>query len=134
MADLSVTIPMTKPVAGARYGALGTMLGDTQQAVKSAVHRDLINKLDLEKLYTLEDANVRRQLLTTIFQMVSEQGIPFSALERERIANEVLDEVLGLGPLEPLLQDPSVNDILVNTANMVYVERRRRAGRDQRRL
>jgi pilus assembly protein CpaF len=124
VAEFSVTIPMTKPVATARYAALGTVLEDTQQAVKSAVHRDLINKLDLEKLYSLEDANVRRQLLATIFQMVSEQGIPFSALERERIANEVLNEVLGLGPLEPLLQDPSVNDILVNTANTVYVERR----------
>ena len=123
MADLSATIPMTKLVASARCGPPGTMLGNAQQTVKSAVHRDLINKLDLEKLFLVEDANVRRQLLGTIFQMVSEQGTPFSTLERERIANEVLDEVLGLGPLEPLLQDPSVNDILVNTANTVYVER-----------
>src|SRR5271166_2353829 len=98
---------MTKLVASARCGPPGTMLGNAQQTVKSAVHRDLINKLDLEKLFLVEDANVRRQLLGTIFQMVSEQGTPFSTLERERIANEVLDEVLGLGPLEPLLQDPS---------------------------
>src|SRR5271157_1019716 len=116
-----MTLP--QPVANAGYGARRPMLGHAQQAVKSAVHRDLINKLDLEKLFLVEDANVRRQLLGTIFQMVSEQGIPFSAMERERIANEVLDEVFGLGPLEPLLQDPSVNDILVNTANTVYVER-----------
>jgi pilus assembly protein CpaF len=54
---------------------------------------------------------------------VSEQGVPFSASERERLANEVLDEVFGLGPLEPLLQDPTVNDILVNTYESVYVER-----------
>jgi pilus assembly protein CpaF len=54
---------------------------------------------------------------------VSEQGVPFSASERERLANEVLDEVFGLGPLEPLLKDPTVNDILVNTYESVYVER-----------
>ncbi len=49
--------------------------------------------------------------------------MPFSASERTRLANEVMDEVFGLGPLEPLLQDPTVTDILVNTASMVYVER-----------
>ena len=123
MAELSATMTLPQPVANAGYGARRPMLGHAQQAVKSAVHRDLINKLDFEKLFLLEDAHARRQLLGTIFQMVSEQGIPFSAMERERIANEVLDEVFGLGPLEPLLQDPSVNDILVNTANTVYVER-----------
>jgi pilus assembly protein CpaF len=99
------------------------MVGRAQQEVKSAVHRDLINKLDLEKLFFMEDARARQQLLGIIFQLVSEQGIPFSARERERIAYEVLDEVFGLGPLEPLLQDPTVNDILVNTADTVYVER-----------
>ncbi len=98
-------------------------MGRAQQEVKSAVHRDLINKLDLEKLFFMEDTRARQQLLGIIFQLVSEQGIPFSAMERERIANEVLDEVFGLGPLEPLLQDPTVNDILVNTFDTVYVER-----------
>src|SRR5271169_2508360 len=99
------------------------MMGRAQQEVKSAVHRDLIKKLDLEKLFFMEDARARQQLLGAIHKLVSEQGIPFSAMERDRIANEVLDEVFGLGPLEPLLQDPSINDILVNTANTVYVER-----------
>src|ERR1035438_4635680 len=65
----------------------------------------------------------RQTLLTLILQLVSEQGVPFSASERERLANEVLDEVFGLGPLEPLLKDPTVNDILVNTYESVYVER-----------
>jgi pilus assembly protein CpaF len=62
-------------------------------------------------------------LLTVILQLVAEHGIPFSASERSRLANEVMDEVFGLGPLEPLLQDPTVTDILVNTADSVYVER-----------
>ena len=99
------------------------LLGRAQQEVKSAVHHELIKKVDLEKLLFMEDTRARQSLLTLILQLVSEQGVPFSASERERLANEVLDEVFGLGPLEPLLQDPTVNDILVNTYESVYVER-----------
>ena len=62
--------------------------------------------------------------MTVIQQLIGEQNIPLSSAERDRLAQEVLDEVFGLGPLEPLLQDPTVNDILVNTCNAVYVERR----------
>jgi len=93
------------------------------QEVKSAVHRQLIDKVDLEKLLFMPDSRARQQLLAVILQLVGEQGVPFSASERNRLANEVLDEVFGLGPLEPLLQDPTVTDILVNTAERVYVER-----------
>ncbi len=99
------------------------LLARAQQDVKSAVHRELIDKADLEKLLYLEDKRGRQQLLNLILQLVAEHGVPFSASERTRLANEVMDEVFGLGPLEPLLQDASVTDILVNTANAVYVER-----------
>ena len=99
------------------------VLAHSQQEVKSAVHRELIDKADLEKLLYMQDSRGRQQLLNLILQLVAEHGVPFSASERTRIANEVLDEVFGLGPLEPLLQDPTVTDILVNTADVVYVER-----------
>ena len=99
------------------------LLARVQQEVKSAVHRELIEKLDLEKLLYMQDARGRQQLLSLIVQLVGERGVPFSAGERNRLANEVADEVFGLGPLEPLLQDPTVTDILVNTADVVYVER-----------
>jgi pilus assembly protein CpaF len=99
------------------------LLARAQQDVKSAVHRELIGKVDLEKLLYMQDSQGRQQLLTVILQLVAEHGIPFSASERSRLANEVMDEVFGLGPLEPLLQDPTVTDILVNTADSVYVER-----------
>ncbi len=99
------------------------LLARAQQDVKSAVHRELIGKVDLEKLLYMQDSRGRQQLLAVILQLVAEHGIPFSASERSRLANEVLDEVFGLGPLEPLLQDPTVTDILVNTADAVYVER-----------
>ncbi len=94
-----------------------------QQEVKSAVHRELIDKVDLEKLLFLQDTRGRQRLMELIMQLVAEHGVPFSAGERSRLANEVMDEVFGLGPLEPLLQDPTVTDILVNTAELVYVER-----------
>ena len=96
-----------------------------QQEIKSAVHQGLIKRLDLEKIAQMhENPASQQQLITVIHQLIGEQNIPLSGAERDRLAQEVLDEVFGLGPLEPLLQDPTVNDILVNTFNAVYVERR----------
>jgi pilus assembly protein CpaF len=96
-----------------------------QQEIKSAVHQGLIKRLDLEKIAQMhENPASQQQLTTVIHQLIGEQNIPLSGAERDRLAQEVLDEVFGLGPLEPLLQDPTVNDILVNTYNAVYVERR----------
>ena len=98
---------------------------NTQQEIKSAVHQELIKRMDLEKLaFIQENRAARLQLLGLIQQLIGEQGIPLSAAERDRLAKEVMDEVFGLGPLEPLLQDPTVSDILVNTFDTVYVERR----------
>lgn len=98
---------------------------NTQQEIKSAVHQELIKRMDLEKLaFIQENRAARMQLLGLIQQLIGEQGVPLSATERDRLAKEVVDEVFGLGPLEPLLQDPSVSDILVNTSDTVYVERR----------
>jgi pilus assembly protein CpaF len=70
------------------------------------------------------DPGGRQKLLSTISQLVGEQPVPLSAIDRDGIAKEVLDEVFGLGPLEPLLHDHTVSDILVNTYDTVYVERR----------
>ncbi|HLI63891.1 MAG TPA: CpaF family protein [Terriglobales bacterium] len=123
MAEVA-TIPLTDnyPSGEAARNA-NPLLARAQQEVKSAVHRELISKVDLEKLLYLQDTRGRQQLLAVVLQLVGEYGVPFSASERTRLANEVMDEVFGLGPLEPLLQDPTVTDILVNTANLVYVER-----------
>src|ERR1051325_3283602 len=93
------------------------------QDLKSTVHRDLLNKLDLEKVATVRDERTRAQALAVIQGLVAGLQTPLSGRERERLALEVLDEVFGLGPLEPLLQDPSINDILVNGPKQVYVER-----------
>jgi pilus assembly protein CpaF len=93
------------------------------QDVKSVVHRELINKLDLNKLVLMPDGRARQQLVGVIHDLLGQQEVPLSAVEREALTRDVMNEVFGLGPLEPLLQDPTVNDILVNTYQAVYVER-----------
>ncbi len=98
--------------------------------LKTAVHRRLIQRVDLDKLSSAQElGTARMHLLSLIQQFVSDEGVPLSAVERDRVVQEILDEVLGLGPLEVLLQDPSINDILVNTHKTVYVERRGRLER-----
>src|SRR5881398_3469160 len=93
------------------------------QELKSSVHRDLLNKVDVEKVATMRDERTRSQALAVIQDLVANLQTPLSGRERERLALEVLDEVFGLGPLEPLLQDPGINDILVNGHKQVYIER-----------
>src|SRR5437867_1163137 len=93
------------------------------QELKSTVHRDLLNKVDLEKVAVSRDERTRAQVLIIIQDLVAGLQTPLSGRERERLSVEVLDEVFGLGPLEPLLQDPSINDILVNGHKLIYVER-----------
>ena len=93
--------------------------------LKTVVHQELIERVNLEELIAIQDDPAGRQmLLGTISQLVGEQPMPMNAADRDTIAKEVLDEVFGLGPLEPLLHDPTVSDILVNTHNLVFVERR----------
>src|ERR1700720_4424702 len=93
------------------------------QEMKTGSHRDLLNKVDLEKVATVRDDRTRRQVFAVIQELVSNLKIPMSGPERERLSLEVLNEVFGLGPLEPLLQDPTITDILVNGSQEVYVER-----------
>jgi len=93
------------------------------QELKTSVHRDLISRVDLERVATQRDEYTRGQVLSVIQDLVANLKTPLSGRERERLSLEVLDEVFGLGPLEPLLQDPTVNDILVNGPKQVYVER-----------
>jgi len=93
------------------------------QELKTTLHRELLNRIDLEKLTSLEDIKARVQVQDVIHELVGKLDTPLSASERDRLSREVLHEVFGLGPLEPLLQDPTINDVLVNTHRSVYVER-----------
>jgi len=93
------------------------------QELKTTLHRELINRIDLVKLTSLEDVKARLQVQEVIHEYIANLDTPLSASERDRLSREVLHEVFGLGPLEPLLQDTTINDILVNTHRSVYVER-----------
>src|SRR4029077_9807564 len=93
-------------------------------AVKSAIHRRLIQKLNLDRLTEINREDVRREVGQILEALVIGESTPMNLQERERLAQEVLDEVFGLGPLEPLLADPTISDILVNGYRRVYIERR----------
>ncbi len=93
------------------------------QELKSTVHRDLLSRVDLEKVMSLGDGAARGQIFSVIQDLVGGLNTPLSGMERQQLAREVLNEVFGLGPLEPLLEDPTISDILVNTYKRVYVER-----------
>ena len=93
-------------------------------AVKAAIHRKLIQKLNLDRLTEVNRDDVRREVTQILEALVVGESTPMNLQERERLATEVLDEVFGLGPLEPLLADPTVSDILVNTHKRVYIERK----------
>src|SRR5580692_3430217 len=93
------------------------------QQVKADLHRKILDRLDLEKLGRTPSDAARDEVLLLIRNTVNTEAVPLSFAERERLAREILDEIFGLGPLEPLLKDPTVSDILVNRYDRVYVER-----------
>jgi pilus assembly protein CpaF len=99
------------------------------EQLKADVHRTLISKLDLEKLATVQNGRARQAVTGLVQGILADGKQPLSAAEKERIQNDLLDEVFGLGPLEPLLRDPKISDILVNNKDHVYVEQ---GGRLQR--
>ncbi len=96
----------------------------TFQEMKSRLHRALINKMDLTKLPTLTPEQVKEEVSRLAESMLAQEVTPLSASERERLVNEVQHELFGLGPLEPLLADSTISDILVNTHDTIYIERR----------
>jgi pilus assembly protein CpaF len=93
------------------------------QDLKLRIHRELIDRIDLSKLARTDLAAANVELRTAIAQLIEEQALPLSQRDRERLADEILNEVHGLGPIEPLMRDGDVCDILVNGARQVYVER-----------
>jgi pilus assembly protein CpaF len=96
--------------------------GDYQQ-VKADLHRKILDRLDLEKLGRSSGDSARDEVLILIRSSVNSEAVPLSFAEREQLSREILDEIFGLGPLEPLLKDPTISDILVNRFDRVYVER-----------
>jgi pilus assembly protein CpaF len=105
--------PLSRPTSGA----------DRWFEIKSQVHLKLLNTLSPEQLKALNKDGVRAQIGQLVERLVVEGGIPMTAVERDRVIEEVQDEVFGLGPLEQLLKDPTISDIMVNGFDNVYIEK-----------
>jgi pilus assembly protein CpaF len=93
------------------------------QQLKSEVHRTLLSKMDLEKLGAANNGRARQAVAVLIQDIVAKEKVPLSAAEKERLQSDLIDEIFGLGPLEPLLKDHTISDILVNRHDLVYIER-----------
>ncbi len=94
------------------------------QEMKARLHRTLINRMDLTKLSSLTQEQVHAEVSRLAETVLAQEAMPLSISERERLVSDVQHELFGLGPLEPLLADPTISDILVNRADMIYIERR----------
>jgi pilus assembly protein CpaF len=93
------------------------------QELKFSIHRKLLDRINLEAVYAMPGDKVRQEIRPSIAKLVNEEKTPLSMAEKDRLIEEVLDEVFGLGPIEPLLRDNTVSDILVTTPRLIYVER-----------
>jgi pilus assembly protein CpaF len=91
--------------------------------LKSKVHRKLLHSLNSETLRLISKERLRGEIGRAVEKLLLQENIPMTLPERDRVIEEILDEVFGLGPLEPLMKDPSITDILVNNYNKVYIER-----------
>ena len=105
-------------------GKTKSALKPEYQELKFTLHRKLVDKINLEALAAIDNQRVRSEVRQALISLIDSEPTLLSSLEKQQICDEVLDEVFGLGPLEPLLQDPSISDILVNTHKQVYIERK----------
>jgi len=93
------------------------------QELKFSIHRKLLDRINLEAVYAMPGDRVRQEIRPSIAKLVNEEKTPLSLVEKDALIEEVLDEVFGLGPLEPLLRDKTISDILVTTPRLIYIER-----------
>jgi len=124
VADMNVNAQLV-PSDGAWVDRLFTQpdFNKEYQELKFILHRKLLDRINLEILSSVSTERVRAEVRMAVSKLVEEEKTPLSILEKDRIIGEVIDEVFGLGPLEPLLADPTISDILVTTPKLVHVER-----------
>ena len=114
-----------RPTPPVRPGSATTAAraSDRTFELKSEIHKKLIGVLNLERVASIPKERIRTEIGRVVERLLEEERVPMTTGEQNRIIEEVLDEVLGLGPLEPLLKEPSISDILVNRFDKVYIER-----------
>ena len=91
--------------------------------LKHRIHRRLVERINLERLAEIDAPRVRREVREAVAALVAEENAGLDSDVEERLIEEVLNEVFGLGPLEPLMSDPTISDILVTTPELVHIER-----------
>jgi pilus assembly protein CpaF len=91
--------------------------------IKSELHKELVASLDFEQVQQTPREELKERLRKSLADTIHTRQLPLNRAERDRLVNEILDEITGLGPLEPLLEDPTISDILINGPDKVYVER-----------
>src|SRR5208283_3419963 len=101
----------------------------TLEELKQRIHSKLVDKLDLTKVSELEGDVLRREIRLVVEHLCDSEGTLLNRSERDRLVDEVLDETFGLGPLETLLKDSAISDILINGPKNIFVERRGRMER-----
>jgi pilus assembly protein CpaF len=94
-----------------------------EQTWALTVHQRLVKVMDLTLITSMEEAEARKQIREVSQKLIAEESLPLNEVSRQRVLTLIEDEILGLGPLEPLLHDPGISDIMVNGANTVYIER-----------
>ncbi len=108
-----------------RFKAGGTSTDNAEyERIKRTLHSELLETLDFEQVTSTPREELSQRLRDTLTAEVEARALPLNRLERERLVEEILDDILGLGPLEPLLKDPDISDILINGYNNVFVEKR----------
>ncbi len=113
----------TRPPINRGGGAPQPRTADRYFEIKSEIHKKLLTALNLDRVASIPKDRVRAEIGRVVERLLEQEKIPMTTAEQNRIVEEVLDEVLGLGPLEPLLKESSISDILVNRFDKVYVER-----------
>jgi pilus assembly protein CpaF len=103
--------------------------GSVLQEIKVRVHRQLLERLNLSNIDALDRGQVVEEIRKVVHDLLAREAAPLNLDEREDLVEQILDEIFGLGPIEPLLQDPSISDILVNTSQQVYIEKQGRLER-----
>jgi pilus assembly protein CpaF len=103
--------------------SIATRSADRNFELKSEIHRKLIGVLNLERVSSIPKDRLRAEIGRVVERLLDEERVPMTTAEQARIVEEVLDEVLGLGPLETLLKEPTISDILVNRYNKIFIER-----------
>ena len=94
------------------------------KADKERIHKNLMDQIDLATASKLPPDNLRRQIMDLIHEIAIAEKLTLNQSEQQQLATEIIDDMLGLGPLEPLLKDPLITDIMVNGANQVYLEKK----------